>query len=566
MSTIVTNPDMIIPTNRDFRSWNLTQIFVPGGAGGRYVPNKDDQVIEWAKDFFNVYQVTDSDFTTGRSTLELRYSMPRSAVETGRDIILSTAPGRPSDAYRALVDRSVKPHTITVDSRMIFLGSMAKYIKIFLGTDIGPNGEVISVMYDQSNTLLGENIPLEEVGTFELPNAGLPQGKSTAAKIAATGYTTRELVDNELLTVVAYADGVGMIVSETIAVNNTGHTRRPDSSRKYVTSINMDSPHISEGDDNVIRFPYNMQLDSVFGQCVVNYSDGTKAIQAIDGTKARLYGLNELRVSMARADLKFPVVLTYIPSKEEFYLGETIGDYRHISRRYTAITGPADAPYSAKIFGYPEWAGPLAGYRMRYFLESLARKKTYEITNFVRLGMNSPPFDGKAYGQVQHLVVTVDLNLVDSYYAPGTRFVQPVSVVLREDATNANTAWTVANDPDGIMFGDNLKVLGDYQEAGRYSLNIKMNAGSAADWLNKLFYAAGPIKNPEVESYTPEPTHFNLINGQLKSEHPIAAWQAPIIQVDVVEPGRLILFEWIRRTGNGDLILGMSAASYYQVD
>ena len=564
--TIVTNPNMILPTNKLFKNWAYGEIFVPGGAGGLYVPNKDDEVTQWTKDYVNKYQVVDVDFTTGKSQLELRYSMPREAVEDGRDIILSTSPGRPSSQFRALVDQSVRPPTITIEQRMVVLGTMAKNVRIFKGGDQGPNAQVISAMYDQSNNLIGELIPLEEVATFDLPNAGLQQGKSTAVKRVSTGYTVTELQDNELLTLVAYSDDGSVILSEPLVVFNTGHARRPDAYRKFVTTISLDSPYIEDGNDNVIRIPYNMPLDSVFGMGVVNYSDGGRATKAVDGTTFKLHGLNERRVATSRADLKIPLTLTYLPSKEEFYYGETVGEYRHISRKYWLITGPAEAPFSIKLFGFPEWMGPLAGYRMRWFMTNLVRKKVTEVTNWIRYGINSPLFDGLAYGVAQHLTVTLDLSQVDNYYAPGTRYIQPVVVGLREDGTNPGTAWTVTNDPDGKLFGEALKVLGDFVQADRYELNISMGAGSVADWVNKLFYAAGPIKNPEVESYTPEPTHFNIIVGNLKAEYPTSFYNQKVVLPDVVEPGRLILFEWIRRTGNGDMMLGVSAVSYLQVD
>lgn len=564
---IVTNPEMIVDRNRLAHDWNIGEIFVPGGAGGRYVPNVNDKAYEFTVEgHYITYRVTDVDYTTGRSTLVLITELPRVTEPGKEDLVLSNAAGRASDAFRAYVNDKLDPITISLENREYFLGSEVQSIRIYLGTDTGKSGQIISAMYTQAGQLMGDEIPLEKVATAKLPNANVPEGFTTNVKVAITGYLSRKVGDNEILTVVGLsAAGSPVTVFPVLAVN-TAFIASPDAFKKYVNSIAIKSPFLSDGDSQLLEFPLNMPLESLIAYGVVTYSDGSTKELPIDGKKFKIHGLFTNRYVATSAGQEVKLVLTYVLDKGELYYGSSVGQYNHISIPYRAVTLPANNAYSIKIFAFPEWVDSNSGYRMRYWLGTLSRNMLYDVTNIVRLALNSPAFEPKLYGTSQHLILNIDMNKVDGRFN-AYRFVQPITVTLREDGSTADDAWSVNMNPGSDkIFGLGLKVVGDYINGGRYDLKIDMGAGSLADWFNRLFYTVDPLINPKTELIAPAPTHFRLAIGGLEDEYAVASWNKTISVPAAPIAGKLVRFEWIYRDGNGDKLLGVSAVAYYQVD
>lgn len=566
-TTIDTSTTKIEDRNRLFKSWLKSEIFVPGGAGGRYVPNINDHVIEWSSNAYLVYRVTDVDYTTGESTLQLMHEMPyTSAAGEINDLVLSGAPGRPAEAYRAYVDRSVKPATVSLDRRLFVLGTMARTAKIFLGTDIGVGGQVISAMYDAGGTLLGENIPLEQVASIQIPQVGVAEAIDTAVKIVATGYLSQEVVDNEVLTIVFYSDDGQIVQSQSVIVYNTSFSRQPDASRRYVTDIRLKSSFLSEGDDTHLVIPRNVTLESVLTMGEVIYSNGDVMETPVDGTKMSMHGLYSDRYIANSDGYRASLVLTYRLDPTEFVYGASVGEFKHKSKKYTVETAPFEKVFAARIWAYPEWVSATSGYRMRYFLTTLRRDKIYEITDKVRLALNSPTFEPLLYGSNQNLILTVDMNKVDPAFKV-FKFVQPTTVTLLTGGNDPDSAWSVNYAPGGATrFGLGLKVKGDYHSAGLWIADITQNAGSVEDWLDKMFYTALPIFNPTSETRAPAPTHFRMRVAGGSYEYPVTAYGSGLQINGTPATGDSVVFEWILRDGTGDHLLGVTLVPFYQVD
>lgn len=566
MSAIDTSGTMIIDRNRTFKSWLISEIFVPGGAGGRYVPNINDEVMEWSSSNYLLYRCIDVDYTTGRSTLQLMHETPYSTEINPQDIILSGAPGRPAEAFRAYVDRSVKPATVSIDRRLFVLGTMSRSAKLFKGTSIGATGEVISAMYDQGGTLLGENIPLETVATVKIPAAGSATGIDSAVKIVSVGYLVRDVIDNEVITIVFYDDAGNIVQSQSVVVYNTSFARQPDSSKRYVTGIRLASGFLSQGDDTHLIIPRNVTLESVLAMGEVLYSDGTTKTLPVDGARMSIHGLYANRYLANSDGYRSKIVLMYRLEPGEYLYGATVGEFPHMSKPYTVETTSFEKAFAARLWAYPQWMSATAGYRMRYFLSTLSRDHLYDVTDKVRLGVNSPPFDPMLYGANQHLILTLDMNLVDPIFK-SFKFVQPTTVTLYGPGTSADTSYTVNYAPGNpTVFGIDLKVLGDYRSAGNWLLNLTQNAGGKEDWLDKMFYSTIPLFNPITELRAPAPTHFNLVINGTRIEVPVNNWSTHLQVAASPLPGEIVFFEWILRDGNGDHLLGVSAVPFYQID
>lgn len=566
MSTIDTNPVMIIDTKRDFKVWLISEIFVPGGAGGRYVPNINNEIVEWTDNSYRRYRVTDVDYTTGKSTWQLMHEVPYTPPEGVEDVILSSSPGNPIEAYRAYIDRSVKPATISIDRHFVFLGTMTRYAKIFKGTQTGPNGQVISAMYD-GDTLLGENIPLRQVATWRVPTLGPAVPVESAVKIVEHGYLTADVVDNELLTVVAYDDAGNVVQQRTVVAYNTSWALQPDTSKRYVREVRLKSQFLSEGDDTTVLVPRNMTLESILTMGEVLYSDGSVKPYPIDGTKMAIHGLYNNRYIANSDGNRSKIVLMYRLDPNEYLYGAQVGEFPHRSVPYWIETTPFEKAFAARIWACPQWVDSNTGYRMRYFLSTLSRDQIYDITDKVRLGPSSPAFDPASYGTTQNLILTVDMNLVNPTFK-SFKFVQPTTITLFAPASaGEETSYSVNYAPGGAtIFGLKLRVNGDYRSAGSWMFDVSFGAGSREDWLDRVFFSAVPLFNPTSETRSPAPTHFNLVCDGVSKEFSTDSWAQPLQMLVDPIPGEQVRFEWILRDGNGDHLLGVTAVPMFQVD
>lgn len=567
MSTIVTTPNMIIDKGRGFAVWRDAQIFIPGGASGMIVPNIEDEIISWGVSTYSMYRVTDVDYTTGKSTWQLMHEVPYTQAVGVDDIILSTGPGQPVESYRAYIDRSVKPATISIDRHFFFLGTMARSVKIFKGTDTGNGGNVISAMYDQGNTLMGENIPLEQVATAKIPQAGLVNAIDSAVKIVSVGYVNQDVVDNELLTVVAYDDAGVFVQARTVIAYNTSFARQLDASRRYVREVRLKSQFLSEGDDTLVQIPRNVTLESVLVMGQVIYSDGSIKELPVDGTKMAIHGLYSNRYIAQSDGQRAKIVLMYRLDADEFLYGASVGEFAHKSVSYTVETTPFEKVFGARIWACPAYVDENTGYAMKYYLTTLSRDHVYDITAMVRLAPNSPAFDPAKYGVTQNLILTVDMNTVDPMFK-SWKLVQPTTITLFAPASEGQvTSYTVNYMPSGAtVFGLNLQVKGDYRSAGSWLFDVSQSAGSKADWLDKMFFCALPLYNPTTETRAPAPTHFNMVCDGVSKEFSCDVWAQPLQMLVTPDPGMQVRFEWILRDGNGDHLLGVTAVPMFQVD
>lgn len=551
MTDPITPPVLIIDPNRSFRTWHISEIYVPGHTG-RYVPNPDDLIVDYTEGFFRVASV---DYTTGVSTL-VKWVLPRVNENfNDEDILLGAGPGLPSESYRALIDTSVFPHTLALDSRLRVYGTTNSYIKVFKGRNVGVTGEVISAFYDQNGTLLGENIPLELVATEDAGNI--------AIKAPMVGHTLRQLPDGEVVTAVVY-DDVGQPRSvNPLLVLNTAFIRTTDAAAKYIVGISLESPFLSETDPGLIEYPINMPVEGLNIVGVVTYSDGSKLRLPIDGTKFALYGLDNYIASIQGQQV--PLVLTYKLSLNEFnYIGVPSPN-GHISVPYRATTLESDGAYTVKLFAYPVWVSDLVGYRLEYFLYNLDRDTVYPVTNLVEMATGSRAFDPLQYGVVQRITVAVDLNRVDPQFA-AYRHAQTFEITLMRDGDSSyGDNWTIGFDPgQDPPYGSGLSAISQFINVGNWKLDVSCGATTLENWLDRVFYATRPLYDPATELKAPEPNFFAVVTPSGRAEFPIDMWNSEITVEQAPAEGKLVYLEFIRRGSTTDLQLGVSGLVTHQ--
>lgn len=556
-----------VDLKRGNRVWNQDQIYVVGGAGGRVVPNPNDMVYKYEGKQVIFKRVTEVDYTTYSSTLVILGVWDLPEDEDVRDIILLGAPGRASSSRRLYVDRGVKPITASVDVRLWIAGNGSRNIKLFRGTNTQADGEVVSCMYDQSGTLMGEDIPLQVVATVDVPNEGSALVNGASIKVVSVGNLTRELNDNELVTMVVYNDQGGVVFIQELLVYNTTFSRRTDMSRKYVIDVEIDTDFVSEQDSRLIQIPRNTTLESVLLFLKVIYSDRSTKRFPIDGQRALLHGLNSQRYIANRDGLKTTVMATYRLDENEFLYGAAMGEYPHKTVKYIIETTPFEEVFSCRLWALPMWEGDLIGYRMKYFLTTLRRDSLIDVTNLVRVSPLSPMFEPKLYGVRQQMTLTLQMNEVLPIFQEW-KFVQPLDIVLYGPGHEPGTNWTVNYQPgQATVYGLDNKARGDYITAGNWRLDISQGEPTHEAWLNRMYRNTLPIHNPTLETVAPNPTHIKVtIPGGQTSEFTIGEVIGLLPVLGQPSPGTTVQVEFINRTGNGDQCLGIIGIPFTQVD
>ena len=547
--------------NRGHRRWLKSEIYTGPSGTGAYVPNVDDEIWDWATGLWRCVAVN---LSTGLSQLS-QYIPPNTGESVSdEDILLGVGPGYQSESYRVYLDTSVIPHVLAVDSRLRVYGTSVSAIKVFWGTDISDESKVISAMYDHGGTLLGENIPLELVQMPTNPHSGVPSAINYAVKTPMVGYTNQQLPDNEVVTVVMY-DDVGNVTSlAKLLIMNTAFIRTTDASKKFITSVHLESPFISEGDDSLLKFAINMPVEALNARGVVTYSDGSRKILPVDGTKFNLYGLQNFIASIVGQ--KIELVLSYKLSAEEYVYGASASLQKHLSVPYWATTTRLDGAFSVKLFCFPQWVDGVVGYRLRWFLFNLNRSEFFEVTSLVTFGVNSNPFDPTSYGPIQRVDVGINMNDLDSSYA-NWRHSQRVGIALLAPGNEVSNGWNIEYTPgQAELYGKGLRAITTFVNVNNWKLKIDSGIELQSTWLQKVFYNAEPLVNTQSETRAPEPNHFVLMIAGQEFTYPIDRWNTELVVPVAPATGEPLFIRFIRRLPEADLQLGIGGMIALQVD
>lgn len=554
---------------REFHIWLKDQIYTGvAGSTGRYVPNIGDAVWDWAT---GLWRVVDVDRTTGLSTLAAYVPPKDPGTVDPTDILLGAGPGYQSESFRVFLDTSVMPHTLAVDARLYFYGTTVSYIKVFLGGDYGDDGTVISAMYDQNGTLLGENIPLEvvaQVNPIIGTNPLTPMSTSTlgvdnyAVKTPMVGYTLEAMPDNQVVTIVAYDDANSARSIAKCLVQNSSFIRTTDASKRYITHVALESPFMSDTDNTLLKFPINLATSALDAHGMVYYSNGEPERMPIDGVKFQLHGLDNYVASIVGQ--KIPLVLTYNLSMDEFVYGASMGANRHLSVPYNATTTRLDGGFTPKLFCLPVWVDAVNGYRLEWYMYNLDRELVTNVTSLVRVDPNRKLFDPTEYGTTQNLTVDLDMSKVDSRFS-AWRHVQTLGVTLLNRGDLNDTNWLITYTP-GVEepFGLGLKAKTTFVNTNLTQVDLSSGQTTQEAWLRKVYYNAEPLYDAATETGPLAPNYFVLTMGASRVEYPIDQWNT-IFETGVsLREGSLVYLEFKKRTTTTDLQLAISGLTVHQ--
>lgn len=520
----------------------------------RFVPNINDLVIDVMRTTANKFWIVTALSVDLVPTLKPWGSEPMLSLDL--DDVL-TAPGNSTHngTMRAYLDTTVTPHTLTVENRMSYKGSVASYVKIFRGAlteDLLGTGQtrVISGYYDAMGNLQSDSIPLELVGV----DNNNPQRTEYCIP---TCYTKEEIPNNEILTVVAYSQEGHMVSKTQVLLENSSFARSRNTSIKYITHIELVSPFLSKTDEHLLQLPINVTLQGLYLKGRVHYSDGTHVDYPVDNTKFSILGMDTYLATMVNQ--KIPVVLRYKPSAGELLFGGTRGSQLYITQPYTVKTIKANGAYYVRLYGYPEWQNALNGYRIRWWLYTGERNTFYDVTSKVQYSVNSPAFNPTLYGAMQNLNVSVNLADVNPIFE-SYRHAQTVGVILWRQGTERQTNWSVLSDPNqDPAYGVDTFARLQFINYNYYKINLHSGCKTQDEWLTKLYYNTKPFIDPLREVDPPKPSHFVLMVGSNAAiELSIADWNKTQSILNGLNVNDTVYLRWLLKTPETNLELGVS--------
>lgn len=549
-----TPPTLIYNPDRGFTTWNIKDIYNPvTNATAQYVPNVNDMVIDWNSGFYRVSAV---DPSSGISTLSPWSPAPSSVPGAQTSLLLGDMPGVQYERFRVYLNTTVLPHSLQCDAALHLYGTTVSYIKIFRGSDISANGQVVSQWYDNAGNLLGENIPTEL--------CLMPDANNIAIQTPKVGYTLTQMSDGELVTIVAYRADGGPCFTAPALVVNTGAVRSTDASLKYITSIAVETPFLSQSDPSLIQYPINMPVEELNLMGVVTYSDGTVNRIPVDGTKFAMLGLQQFVSTIIGQQVGLSLRYTLSPGEQTY--GSTSANPNFITKPYTATTIAQVGAYSVKLFPTPVWQDPIAGYRLDWWMYTLDRDLPYNVTGLVQAAQNSAAFNPTLYATTQQITVAINMSQVDPKFA-NWRHVQTFAVnLLARGDTQGQTDWSIAYAPgQNPPYGIGVQALLTMVNQNLWSLDLTSGFNSMEEWLRNLYQMTLPLYNVETESAPPTPNYFALIVGGQRVEIPVTQWNQPVQLAAGIAEGQPVYLQFFERTQANDLQLGVAGMIVHNV-
>lgn len=504
MTNQVTSPvdGVVVIQDPDQRMtwWAMDQVYLGHEGRNKYVPKVHDYVIDRTTPRRPKLYVVVAISVLLVPTFEPVNIWEDTTTATELLGFVGVGPGQINNNVRIYINKDTMPYTCQLDTRMAVPGSMNNYARVYRGSVTAGTQEVISRMYDQSGNLIGDTVPLEPVND--------PRYQNNTLRTLVTFKTLADIPDNELLTIVVFADEATTTIIQPAVAMNTAFICTPDLSKRYIKDISLVSPFINPNRPNRLEYPLNTPLNALNLMCRVEYTDGY-AMVPVDGSKAYMSGMDGFIATIVGQEIP-DLTLHYRLSANEYNYTMRATSGPHISRRCFAVVVDKDDSISVKIFLTFEWHG-VNGYRMRFWLYHMTRQRYWEVTDKIRMGDGSMSFNPIGYGIVQRLILTLQLDQVDSLFRE-YKFVQIVDVVVNQ--TVHQSPWLVHYEPgQAEASGAGLYCEYRYVSAGYSEVKLNMHCATVDEWLNRLYYNTKPLVDRISEGLPPRPTMFEVQIG-----------------------------------------------------
>lgn len=513
---------------------------------GRWIANPGDFVIDITS--FTWYRVVSVNQTTLVPTLEpIALPLQTSIPETDPYVAMS-AQGSYSLWYVYLND-TVTPNVLNVENRFRIEGSEASYAKLFRGTNIGASGECLSRIYDQYNNLIDEKIPLEL--------AEMDSARNYTVRHVEPFYTASTIADHERVTLVVYSDTNNVIEVREMVIVKTGLVATPNDDRDWIENVTLQSPFILKSDPTTLQIPVNVPLASLNLQALITYRSGRTSLVNVDGTVARVTGLDSGTFVATKVGESFQILLHYYLQSNEYSFLASNTARRSISKQYTCKVVRPEGAYNIKLFGFPRWVDETTGYRFVWWVGNMERTLMMDVTGLVRVNENQTAFDGRLYGMVQRVTATIDFQKINPSWT-STRFVQTMDVTLdREGSDHSATNWELSFNPDNLpVYGIGTHVNAHMVNENLWQVDLTSGCVNMNDWLTKFYYNLLPMKDYYASSGLPAvPTHFIIVSSLgVEYEFPIEQWSNSLTINSALNDSDTMILKFIKKTQNQSIL------------
>lgn len=533
----------IVDRDRGYRQFSREELFSFETRTG-WLPNNGDLIKDSARRMF--FEVKSVDYTayTWEETPWTQTPVINDKPALGG---LNPFHNVTTNVY---VDSSKHPATMRIDSRFPFVGSDLDSVRIFLGTDITQDGNIISG-YLVNGRLADSKIPLR---TVSLP------GADTIRKEMRTGVCTRDVENGAGIRVVVYADNGEVAYIAGGQIIRTNIVAAAEAPQRQVLDVKLVSPFMDDTDTTTLHLPINIAIDDIPLSVEVYYTDGKRTLP-IDGSRVKLAGLRNAGAFdsyyiASNAGHKLNLSVTYRLAANETYVGDDV-HFGAITKDYYATTEAVDGAYSLKLCVVPVWLDAARGYRLQYVLYNLMRGNYFDVTDHVTFPADNAPFDPLLFNVQQKLNVQVDVSNASPIYKSHVH-AQSFAITLRAKGNMMSTNFTLGYLPGELVYGEGVFAKFSFVNVSYSTVDISCGATSKARWLEKLYYSTYPLYDRRSESGPPEPTHFELVSGGYTYLHPIDAWLDPLNVDYRLVTGSTLTIRWIRRTPTDTLYLGQS--------
>lgn len=548
------NLELVDPTTDRFQIWALKDIYLGVNSTGRYIPNKGDWVYnDETGERWRVQYIDQTTFIAKLSDIVETAVDPVSGADA---LLLGQHPLSEFDTHRVYVDKSVKPHTLTVDQRMFVGGSMTSYAKIFSGDIFGGNAVEVGAFYDTLGNVISTNIPLELAETYN--DRTVHHIKSVMPCKAI-----KDLNSGEYVTVVFYNDDGGVVRIRRALVVETTLVRKLSADRRIIESIHLESPLLSEADPKLLQYPMHLTVDgfNLFG--VVTYTDGSTLRMPVDGTKFKLMGLDGFEATYVSQ--KAPLVLKYNMSSDEMAMDAKGNADRFKTESYSLVVVKADGKYNVRLYAYPKWIDSVNGYRLEWYLFNLDRGSYAKVTPWVTINENTATFDPTLYNVNQKLSVSIDLNKVNGSFKNYVHN-QIIDIsLLRQGIDHSGTMWTVGFEPNqSPLFGRENAVSMRFINQNLKYLDLTLGETSFDKWIQRAYYQTRPLYNTETEIEPVKPNMFQILTGGKTYDFRIDQWNSELEINSLMSDSDTLFVVFIKRTADEDLYLSIAGFPIFQ--
>lgn len=457
------------------------------------------------------------------------------------NFIFAPSPG----SMVAFFNEKTFPYSLNIDSQVEVNGSMSKYVRIFLGSDISKDtGKVISKIYDSSGKFVSDKVPLE----LKAEKLG---ERYHAVKIILPCKTTDNLQEGELLTIVAYNDQEIMQTWQQVKVARGSFFGDQNTSEKWIERISLKTPFMSGSDDRTIEFPLYVQMQTLNLMGMVEYSNGETLELPVNGDKFTLDGLDSVVASIPGHAL--PIILRYRLSEgEKSLVPSSFYNVDYIAEEFRFVVVDKYSSYAVKLFGYPYWVNTTIGWSMKWYMFNIDKDIYYDVSDKVRFDPITGPLSPKLYGVMQRKQVTVNLKDVNPAYR-NILHTQTVDITLYGPAGTSSTMWTINNEvkPNATHYGLDLTAL----RSRPNTLNLASGIEDKDEWLQRVYVESGPLIDPRTGSVPSAPTHMDVVYKGETVRVLISDWDKDILFASRVDVNTEVLIVFLRDTGTSMLYL-----------